>query len=157
MSFTGPTGMAGSSTVTFPMLDAPFTGSPVTCPGLVLETGELRVRAQGSTGGVLGGTTMFVITRDGDMSLAGPMFTSSTARIAGLLTLWAGMTVTGASSFDGEVGIGTLGILDGPDVLSPGLTMSSLINDGTMFIQGGFNSQVYWAKASSRSRGTWSE
>ena len=62
------------------------------------------------------------------------MYTSSTARLAGLLTLWAGLTVTGTSSFDGDVGIGTLAILDGPDVLSPGLTMSSIINDGTVFI-----------------------
>ena len=81
--------MAGSA-VSFPMVNASFTGANVTCPGLVVENGELRVRVQGSTGGVLSGPTMFVITRAGDMSLAGPMYTSSTARIAGLLTLWAG-------------------------------------------------------------------
>ena len=53
-SYTGATGPAGS-VGSFPLVNASFTGAPVTCPGLVVETGELRVRAQGSTGGVLGG------------------------------------------------------------------------------------------------------
>ena len=139
---TGPTGPVGSAS--FPMLNASFTGANVTCPGLIVEKGELRVRSQGSTGGILGSDTMFVATREGDVSVAGPLYTSSTARIKGLLTLWDGLAVTGgASSFNGEVTVGSLSILDGADLFDPGTIMTSVVNDGSMFLQGGYDSTVY--------------
>ena len=75
--------------------------------------------------------------------MAGPLHASSTAQVTRRLTHLGGADVTGASSFDSDVDIGTLSIFDTPDAVSPAITMTNVINDGSLLIQGGFNSQVY--------------